>query len=149
MALTPTEREEHFFKAMVDAADGSTPEELEPTERKEHWYKEIIDAIKAGGGGSGGGVLVVKFAYANGTSTCDHTFAEIHAAVTAGNPVIGYVVDCDGVYRSFRHLNGREGQKARYVLNPGNVYSSSGLKTVNAEINEDNAVTVTVQELII
>ena len=52
MALTPTEREENFFKAMVDAADGSTPEELEPTERKEHWYKEIIDAIKAGSGGA-------------------------------------------------------------------------------------------------
>ena len=76
MALTPTEREEHFFKAMVDAADGSTPEELEPTERKEHWYKEIIDAIKAGGGGSGGGVLVVT-----GTNgTLDKTWQEIHDA---------------------------------------------------------------------
>lgn len=54
MALTPTDRDEHFFKAMVDAADGSTPEELQPTERREHWYKEIIDAIAAAGGGSGG-----------------------------------------------------------------------------------------------
>lgn len=76
MALTPTEREEHFFKAMVDSADGSTPEELEPTERKEHWYKEIIDAIAAGGGGSGGsGVLVVH----DVDDTLDKTWAEIDA----------------------------------------------------------------------
>ena len=85
MALTPTEREEHFFKAMVDAADGSTPEELEPTERKEHWYKEIIDAIAAGGGGSGGGgVLVVH----DVDDTLDKTWQEIHDAMLSGGAVI-------------------------------------------------------------
>lgn len=108
----------------------------------------LIKALGGNGGGSGG-VLVVTFAYANGTSTCDHTYAEIDAAVTAGNPVIGYVVDCDGVYRSFRHLNGREGDKASYRLAPGNVYSSNGLKIVNAGIDEDNAVTVAVLEVTI
>ena len=72
MALTPTEREEHFFKAMVDAADGNTPEELEPTERREHWYKEIIDAIKVGGG-AGGGVLVAN----DVDGTLDKTWQEI------------------------------------------------------------------------
>ena len=76
MALTPTEREEHFFKAMVDAADGNTPEELEPTERREHWYKEIIDAIKAGGGG----VLVVHAIPSVNTMTLDKTWQEIHDA---------------------------------------------------------------------
>ena len=77
MPLEPTEREEHFFKAMVDAADGSTPEELEPTERKEHWYKEIIDAIKAGGGGgSGGGVLVVT----DTDGTLDASYQDIEDA---------------------------------------------------------------------
>jgi hypothetical protein len=75
MALTPTEREEHFFKAMVDAADGSTPEELEPTERREHWYKEIIDAIKAGGGGSGGALVVTDT-----DGTLDKTWQEIYDA---------------------------------------------------------------------
>lgn len=84
MALTPTEREEHFFKAMVDAAGGSTPEELEPTERKEHWYKEIIDAIKAGGGGSGGGVLVVT----DTDGTLDKTWQEIHDAFVSRGVVI-------------------------------------------------------------
>lgn len=85
MALTPTEREEHFFKAMVDAADGSTPEELEPTERKEHWYKEIIDAIAAGGGGSGaGGVLVVH----DVDDTLDKTWQEIYDAMLLGGASI-------------------------------------------------------------
>lgn len=74
MALTPTEREEHFFKAMVDAADGSTPEELEPTERKEHWYKEIIDAIKSGGSGGGS---VVHAVISGSTATLDKTWQEI------------------------------------------------------------------------
>ena len=96
---------------------------------------------------SGGGVLVVKFAYANGMSFCNHTFAEIHAAVTAGNPVIGCVVDCDGVYRAFSYND--RGDKAEYLLAGANVYYSSGLKTVKAEIDEDNAVTVTVQEVTI
>ena len=94
---------------------------------------------------SGGGVLVVKFAYANGTSTCDHTYAEIDAAVTAGNPVIGCVIDCDCVYRDFRYND--RGGKAKYLLAGANVYDSSGLKTVKAEIDEDNAVTVTVREI--
>ena len=76
MALTPTEREEHFFKAMVDAADGNTPEELEPTERREHWYKEIIDAIKAGGGG----VLLVNVTPSNDAITLDKTWQEIKDA---------------------------------------------------------------------
>lgn len=76
MPLEPTEREEHFFKAMVDAANGSTPEELEPTERKEHWYKEIIDAIKSGGGG----VLVVHETVSGKTHTLDKTWQEIHDA---------------------------------------------------------------------
>ena len=93
MALTPTEREEHFFKAMVDAADGNTPEELEPTERREHWYKEIIDAIKAGGG-SGGGVLVVT----DTDGTLDKTWHEIHDAMLVGGAVVSsgddaYVAD--------------------------------------------------------
>lgn len=90
MALTPTEREEHFFKAMVDAADGNTPEELEPTERREHWYKEIIDAIKAGGGGSGGGVLVVHETVSGRTHTLDKTWQEIFDADEA---IIVYVAD--------------------------------------------------------
>lgn len=82
MPLEPTEREEHFFKAMVDAADGNTPEELEPTERKEHWYKEIIDAINTGGGGgSGGGVLVVTITHSNEgqsyTDVADKTAGEL------------------------------------------------------------------------
>ena len=78
---------------MVDAADGSTPEELEPTERREHWYKEIIDAIKAGGGGSGGGVLVVT----ETDGTLDKTWQEIHDAMKS----VGAVYDGgddDGVY---------------------------------------------------
>lgn len=98
MALTPTEREEHFFKAMVDAADGSTPEELEPTERKEHWYKEIIDAIAAGGGGSGGGSsgggdVVVSHITADVSGdelvySCDMTESEIEEALDAGKTVL-------------------------------------------------------------
>ena len=96
---------------------------------------------------SGGGVLVVKFAYADGMSFCNHTFAEIHAAVTAGNPIIGCVTDCDSVYKDFRYND--RGDKAKYLLASTNVYYSSGLKTVKAEIDEDNAVTVTVQEVTI
>lgn len=84
MALTPTEREEHFFKAMVDAADGSTPEELEPTERREHWYKEIIDAIKSGGGGSGGGVLVVHEV----GGALDKTYKQIVDALHANGVIL-------------------------------------------------------------
>lgn len=86
MPLTPTDRDEHFFKAMVDAADGSTPEELQPTERREHWYKEIIDAIAAGGGGSGGGVLVVH----DVDGTLDKTWQEIHDAMFVGGAVIQF-----------------------------------------------------------
>lgn len=79
MPLEPTEREEHFFKAMVDAANGSTPEELEPTERKERWYKEIIDAINTGGGGgSGGGVLMVNGTWDDNVCTLDKTWQEIY-----------------------------------------------------------------------
>ena len=110
MALTPTEREEHFFKAMVDAAGGSTPEELEPTERKEHWYKEIIDAIKAGGGGSGGGVLVVT----DTDGTLDKTWQEIHDASFAilVNESDEYSKDC----AMFSYMN-REGRDEPYSYN--------------------------------
>ena len=98
MALTPTEREEHFFKAMVDAADGSTPEELEPTERKEHWYKEIIDAIKVGGGGSGGGVLVVNAEYdGESTYTLDKTWQECKDAELVSVTMEGFNTFCIGV----------------------------------------------------
>lgn len=98
MALTPTEREEHFFKAMVDSADGSTPEELEPTERKEHWYKEIIDAIAAGGGGSGGVPAVEdadkgKYLHAN-ESTGDLEWAT--AGGSGGGGVLVVHVDENG-----------------------------------------------------
>lgn len=97
MALTPTEREEHFFKAMVDAADGSTPEELEPTERREHWYKEIIDAIKAGGGGSGGGGLVVNETVSETRATLDKTFKQIEDGMTSGGVVIVSAVENSSV----------------------------------------------------
>lgn len=129
MALTPTEREEHFFKAMVDSADGSTPEELEPTERKEHWYKEIIDAIAAGGGGSGGGgVLVVH----DVDGTLDKTWAEIDATdvavivsiISAGGVtahlreiVIGTVLS-DGYY----HVDARGEGKANYLADSADGY---------------------------
>lgn len=127
MALTPTEREEHFFKAMVDAADGNTPEELEPTERREHWYKEIIDAIKAGGGGSSlpsvteadaGKVLSVNNSGVWGASepigkkfivtltptaldysgTMDKTVAEIDAAYKAGRKIVARVLTGANTY---------------------------------------------------
>lgn len=94
MSLTPTDREEHFFKAMVDAADGSTPEELEPTERREHWYKEIIDAIKAGGGGSGGGVLEVTVDWDTANGTLNKTWQEIADAPMATFKEDGYTYFC-------------------------------------------------------
>lgn len=121
MALTPTEREEHFFKAMVDAADGSTPEELEPTERKEHWYKEIIDAIKAGGGGSGGGVLLV---HAEG-GTLDKTWQEIANAVASTGAVIvleneGAVISADVITSAYK-----DGEEAYTVNVNGVSYDTS------------------------
>ena len=110
MALTPTEREEHFFKAMVDAADGSTPEELEPTERKEHWYKEIIDAIKVGGGGSGGGVLVVT----DTDGTLDKTWQEIHDAM-----LVGVVIVNRGEGGIHAVIGGGYDSKQGYILSVG------------------------------
>jgi hypothetical protein len=115
MALTPTEREEHFFKAIVDVANGSTPEELEPTERKEHWYKEIIDAIKSGGG-SGGGVLVVT----DTDGTLDKTWQEIVDAFLTGAVRI---TTSEGVY-SVNHCFSDVGSNTFVVE-----YVSAGLRT--------------------
>lgn len=74
MPLTPNNREEHFYKGMVD---GSTT--LTPNNRREHWYSEIIDAIGSGGGG-GGGVLVVN----DTNGTLDKTWKEIYDATIGG-----------------------------------------------------------------
>lgn len=116
MALTPTEREEHFFKAMVDAASGKTPEELEPTERKEHWYKEIIDAIKSGGGGSGGGgVLVVT----QTAGTLDKTWNEIVTAMTTTGAVLAHYYDgsIDNLV-TFKNASGDE-EFGEYLVSTG------------------------------
>lgn len=101
MPLTPTDRDEHFFKAMVDAADGSTPEELQPTERREHWYKEIIDAVGLAGGSGGSGVLVVHLERVGNDGVLDKTWAEIDAADVA---VIVFSVSRDGGTYHYREL---------------------------------------------
>ena len=120
MALTPTEREEHFFKAMVDAADGRTPEELEPTERKEHWYKEIIDAIKVGGGGSGGGVLVVT----DTEGTLDKTWQEIHDAMLSGGAAIHRERDQSEIVSVIR-LASYSRHEGYVVATAGDAYSAT------------------------
>ena len=120
MPLEPTEREEHFFKAMVDAAEGNTPEELEPTERKEHWYQEIIDAIKTGGGSTGGGVIAVSILNGGGQTYLDKTYSEISNATLAvvkrtnhGETLVNFIPsyeEYDGEY--YVYLSGNEPYKS-------------------------------------
>lgn len=82
--LTPNNREEHFYKGMVD---GST--DLTPNNRKEHWYSEIISAIGSGGGGGGGGggvgALVIGMTVEGGTMTLDKTWQEIYDHMGTGS----------------------------------------------------------------
>ena len=81
MPLTPNNREEHFYKGMVD---GSTT--LTPNNRREHWYSEIIDAIGSGGGGGGGGLLVTIDLDVDAPAM-DKTWKEIYDAFSNGTVV--------------------------------------------------------------
>lgn len=61
----------------------------------------LIKALGGNGGGSGGGVEIVRFnktklADSDTSGTCDHTLEQMILAATSGKTIMGYIADANG-----------------------------------------------------
>lgn len=112
---------------------------------------EVIALIKAlGGGGSGGGVEIVRFRKTNAADsdtagTCDHTLEQMISAATSGKTIMGYILDANGYVTPTEIMLIYEDSVDAFI---GLVYcDDTKIYKITAYMTSENVVTITREEV--
>lgn len=129
-------------KALKPWSNGEiSMEQYEVRDLPDALAQNLIDAgiVVEIGGGSGGGVLVVKFA-TGFPQKCDHTYEEIKSAYDNGLTILAAMSTSNSSLSCMNFIQGQHGTKDAFDAYVAN-YAGSGLYVTHVKIDMDGTIT--------